>query len=375
LQSLDIKLTLPEPLKTWENIQMKTIHTIAFIIVATLALLVTACGAAEEANTLAEPTAPPRTVETDQGQSFQRPGQGPGFQGQGRTGFMNIIGEATGLDMATIREQSADGATLAEIIAANGGDVEAVKAELIAALGDSPIQQEQDIEQLVSNLLNNPLPDGGFQGGPGGFQGGRGEGAPGSDEASAPISAPMLEASNPAATMFQIVPGDSEARFLIDEVLLGEPITAVGRTDQVAGSIAVDPSDPASAEVGVVRVNARTLATDNQRRNQAVGRFILQTAQFEYIDFAPTAVDGLPDSVNVGEPFTFQITGDLTIRDITNEATFEATVTPVSETRLEGAATATIQRGGYNLVIPNVPNVADVSEDVRLEIDFVATAI
>jgi polyisoprenoid-binding protein YceI len=280
---------------------------------------------------------------------------------------MSIISEVTGLDIATIREQSADGATLAEVITANGGDVEAVKAELIAAVGDSPIQQEQDIEQFVSNLLNNPLPAGGFQGG-------RGEGAPGSSEASAPISAPILEASNPAATMFQIVPGDSEARFLIEEVLLGEPTTAVGRTDQVAGSIAVDPADPAGAEVGVVRVNARTLATDNQRRNQAVGRFILQTGEFEYIDFAPTAVDGLPDSVTVGEPFTFRVTGDLTIRNITNEATFEATVTPVSETRLEGAATATIQRGDYNLVIPNVPNVADVSEDVRLEIDFVATA-
>jgi polyisoprenoid-binding protein YceI len=75
-----------------------------------------------------------------------------------------------------------------------------------------------------------------------------------------------------------------------------------------------------------------------------------------------------------GEPFSFQISGDLTIRDITNEVTFEATVIPVSEARLEGAATATIQRGDYNLVIPNVPNVADVSEDVRLEVDFVATA-
>jgi hypothetical protein len=201
---------------------VKSKHTITFIVVAILALLVTACNAAGEANTVAEPVASPAPLDTDQGQDFQRPGRGPDAQGQGPMAFMNIISEATDLDIATIREQSAGGATLAEIITANGGDVEAVK--------------------------------------------------------------------------------------------------------------------------------------------------------FEFINFAPTAVDGLPDSVTLGEAFSFQITGNLTIRDITNQVTFEATVTPVSETRLEGAATATIQRGDYNLAIPNVPNVADVSEDVQLEVDFVATA-
>jgi hypothetical protein len=272
---------------------MKSKHTIAVIVVAILAVLVTACNAAGEANTVAEPAASARPVETDQGQDFQRPSRGPDAQGQSPMAFMNIISEATGLDIATIREQSADGATLAEIITANGGDVEAVEAELITALGDSPIQQEQDIEQFVSNLLNNPLPGGGFQGG-------RGRNEAELGEASAPISAPELKAGSAEAIVFQIVPGDSEVRFLIDEVLLGEPVTAVGRTDQVAGSIAVDPADPASAEVGIIRVSARTLATDNQRRNQAIGRFILQTREFEYIDFTPTAVDDLPDSVTIG---------------------------------------------------------------------------
>jgi hypothetical protein len=55
--------------------------------------------------------------------------------------------------------------------------------------------------------------------------------------------------------------------------------------------------------------------------------------------------------------------------------TFDVTVTPVSETRLEGNAVTTVKRSDYNLVIPSVPGVADVSEDVRLEIDFVAQAV
>ena len=39
----------------------------------------------------------------------------------------------------------------------------------------------------------------------------------------------------------------------------------------------------------------------------------------------------------------FQIVGDLTIRDVTRQATFEATVTPTSPDRLEGTATTTIR--------------------------------
>ena len=62
---------------------------------------------------------------------------------------------------------------------------------------------------------------------------------------------------------FEIVPAESEARFVIDEVLRGAPKTVVGTTDQVAGQLALDPVDLSSAQVGTIQVNARTLATDN----------------------------------------------------------------------------------------------------------------
>ena len=42
--------------------------------------------------------------------------------------------------------------------------------------------------------------------------------------------------------------------------------------------------------------------------------------------------------------------------------------------QLAGSATATIAREDFNLVIPSVPDVADVEEEVELYIDFVANA-
>jgi polyisoprenoid-binding protein YceI len=194
---------------------------------------------------------------------------------------------------------------------------------------------------------------------------------------SAPISAPTLAAasSSPSGTqLFQIVPDQSEVRFQMSEILRGQPNTVIGRSNQVAGSVLIDPTTPANSQVGTVRVDARTLVTDSAMRNRVIGSAILQTAQYEYIEFKPTALTGLPQSVALNQPFTFKITGDLTIRTVTHPVTFDVTVTPVSATQVKGTAAATIQRADYNLVIPSVPSVANVSEAVQLQIDFVATA-
>jgi polyisoprenoid-binding protein YceI len=185
-----------------------------------------------------------------------------------------------------------------------------------------------------------------------------------------------VEASAAELVIFNIVTDDSEVRFVLNEILRGSPNTVTGRTDQIAGQIAVDFANPQNSQVGEIRISARSLATDNELRNRAIRGQILQSSQdeFEFINFKPTAITGLPDSVTIGEPFEFQITGDLTIRDVTNPVTFVVTVTPESETRIEGTATATVQRGDYNLIIPNVPGVADVDEAVVLEVDFAAEA-
>lgn len=201
----------------------------------------------------------------------------------------------------------------------------------------------------------------------------------GSGEASQDISAPELDASastSSEAVTFNIVPEESEVRFALEEDLAGQRITVVGRTDQVAGQVLVDFAAPANSQVGTIRINVRTLATDNDFRNRAIRSQILQSAQaeFEFSDFVPTSVTGLPETVAIGEAFTFQLTGDLTLRGITSPVTFDVTVTPVSETRLEGSAVATVQRASWELNIPSVPNVANVSEDVELTIDFVAVA-
>ena len=123
-------------------------------------------------------------------------------------------------------------------------------------------------------------------------------------------------------------------RFEIDEDLRGALNTVVGTTDQVAGQLSVNLADLSQTQVGVIQINARTLVTDNDFRNRAINNEILDTGQFEFITFTPTAVEGLPASATVGETITFTLVGDLTIRDITQPATFTVEATAVSETQL-----------------------------------------
>ncbi len=174
--------------------------------------------------------------------------------------------------------------------------------------------------------------------------------------------------------IFEIVQADSEARFIIDEVLNGAPKTVVGVTNQVAGEIAIFVDDPTRSQIGTILVNARTLVTDNEFRNRAIKNRILQTDSYEFVTFTPTEIVGLPGGVTIGEAFSFQIIGNLTVRDVTNQVTFDAVVTPTSETQLEGLASTSILYADFNLAIPEAPAVASVDDEVVLEIQFVAVA-
>ena len=171
--------------------------------------------------------------------------------------------------------------------------------------------------------------------------------------------------------LYTIHQAESQASFTIFEELNGVPTNVVGVTAQVAGEVSVDLADLSQIRLGVIQVNARTLATDQDRRNSAIRNRILLTDQYEFITFSPTQISELSGSAETGQTFTFNIQGDLTIRDITRTVSFDASVMVESAQRLSGSATAVIAKSDFNLIVPSVPFVANVGEEVTLEIDFV----
>lgn len=197
-----------------------------------------------------------------------------------------------------------------------------------------------------------------------------------SDTPVAAVTATAEPTSSSALITAEIVQAESQVRFKIDEVLNGSAFLVVGVTDQVAGQILIDPSNPANVQMGPVTVNARTLVTDSGNRNRAIQNTILDTAQYEFITFTPKSLVGLPASGAVGDTFSFQILGDLTVRDQTREVIFDVTVTIDSDTRLHGLASAVISREQFGLGLIQLPmQVASVADPVTLELEFVAEAV
>lgn len=176
---------------------------------------------------------------------------------------------------------------------------------------------------------------------------------------------------------FVIVQERSTARFEIDEVLNGSPKHVVGRTNQVAGQFRFDPVEPSTMELSEIVVNARTLRTDSERRDRAMrGPVILDSGSddHELVTFVATAVQGLVDPISPGETIEFTIAGDLTIKGTTRSVSFDVSAEMVDADTIEGSAFATIERDAFGIGIPSVPNVADVSNEVLIGLEFVAVA-
>ena len=189
----------------------------------------------------------------------------------------------------------------------------------------------------------------------------------------APTEAPAAAPAAVARTL-KLDPSRSVARFTLDEKLMGNPVTVVGETSLVEGEITIDVAAPAQSKIGELKIDARGFKTDSGRRDGAIGRFILESVRDEYqfITFTPTKIEGLPEKADAGAPIAFKVTGDLKIRDISAPVTFDVSVTLNEDGGLTGTATAQVLRTAFNLQIPSIPSVTDVTDEVKLALEFAA---
>ncbi|WP_265520699.1 YceI family protein [Oerskovia flava] len=125
-----------------------------------------------------------------------------------------------------------------------------------------------------------------------------------------------------------VVGEGSQAGYRVDEVLSGQDVTVVGRTEDVTGSITVAGGSLTAAQV---EVDMTTITTDDSGRdNQFLS--ILDTATY------PTATFSLTEPVDLADT----VTGDLVSRPATGELTIagesrEVTVALEVRTTAHGA--------------------------------------
>lgn len=96
--------------------------------------------------------------------------------------------------------------------------------------------------------------------------------------------------------------------------------TAVGRTPEVTGTMTVEGEQVTAVDI---EVDLTTLESDNDTRDNALGSRGLESNEYPTATFSLTSPVEVPDDVVAGETVTVPATGDLTIRDITNEVTVD----------------------------------------------------
>lgn len=217
-----------------------------------------------------------------------------------------------------------------------------------------------------------PLPETGSEGSQAG--GGSPEQGGGTGSEAGGQAGDEVEAAQPAGpVVFTIVPGESTVTYEVGETFLGDNRfnVAIGVTPVLNGEVTVDLANPQSSQIGPLTVDISQFASDSGRRDNAIRGRYLESARYPIVTFTPTQIEGLPAAYTPGEQISFQVTGDLTIREVTRPATFDVTVQLVENT-LQGQANTEFLMSDFGFGPISIAGMLNTEDLVKITVDFIA---
>ena len=166
----------------------------------------------------------------------------------------------------------------------------------------------------------------------------------------------------------------SEALYRINEQLARRdlPNDAVGTTSEIEGQIVFSDDGTVDAERSKITVGVGSLRSDSDRRDSYIQRNSLESNQYPEVIIAVKEVPGLSWPLPTSGEVSFEMVGDLTIRDQTRPVTWETTAT-FTDGAIEGLAKTVVTFEQFDMTKPRVAIVLSVVDEIRLEINFVAT--
>lgn len=139
----------------------------------------------------------------------------------------------------------------------------------------------------------------------------------------APGTAPASTAvATGAATSQWVATDSSQVGYRVQEVLFGVDTTAVGRTNQVDGTLTVDGTQVTGVDF---TVDVASIKSDESRRDSQFRGRVMSADEFPTATFTLTQPIELGVTPTDGAEVTAQATGDLTLRGVTKSVTFDVT--------------------------------------------------
>lgn len=174
---------------------------------------------------------------------------------------------------------------------------------------------------------------------------------------------------------FRVDPSQTTVEYAVDEVLFGNSVITKGSTSDVDGEFTLTVQDGKPIfSLSNLTVNLQSLASDNAMRDQMIQRQWLESSKYPTATFVATSVENLPSDSQAGQTYNFQVTGDMTIRDITKQVTFDVSVT-VNGDSLSGTGTTQIYMQDFGFDPPEILGRFTVSDPATITLTGVATLV
>lgn len=181
-------------------------------------------------------------------------------------------------------------------------------------------------------------------------------------------------AAAPASGPLRLELASGTATYRVREQLAGIsfPTDAVGSTRAVTGTLVIGPDGSVNSAQSKITVDLRTLKSDQDRRDgYIIGDRVLHTEKFPFAEFVARRVVGLPSPLPSGNVANagFQLIGDMTIRGVTSEVTWNSMATFNPEI-VAGRATTELTFERFKIPKPAFAMLLSVGDTITLELEF-----
>ena len=146
----------------------------------------------------------------------------------------------------------------------------------------------------------------------------------------------------------------------------------IGKTSTVDGALTLNFDDAAPQLVDAsFTVDISTLTSDQRMRDGRIRDEWLESSRFPTASFSATDIQGVSGAYNEGDEVTFQVAGDLTVREVTNPVVFDVTAT-LNGSTITGVATTEFPMSSFGVTPPKMTNLFTVGDDTTIRVEFVA---
>ena len=156
----------------------------------------------------------------------------------------------------------------------------------------------------------------------------------------------------------------SVAGYRVQEGLVGQNATAVGRTSKIWGSL---PIDGTTATSGTFSVDMASVVSDQSQRNARFDGPIMDVSQFPTATLTLTAPIGLGEVPAVGRVAHYRASGNLALHGVTKPVTFPVSAERVGS-QIDVLADITVPFSEWGIANPSIGGFVSTANQGTLEV-------